>query len=253
MELAPDRRLVIEADSFLSRIPWPALVTENGKYLDEEYMTVSTPGLFFTAAGQNPKQRVANKLVAYPGAAKFEGRAYPPLPHAQEEAEYVAKLQPGSVYLRESEVTPDELSRQLPRASSFHFAGHAASREHGGELLLSGKDQALSASAVRRLDLRGMDLVVLSACSTAEADLDVARSPNGLVQAFLSAGAKEVVASRWDVDSGAAFTFFKSFYAARSRSSDAAARKAASRAVRSEPQTQHPYYWAAFELYGTPH
>jgi CHAT domain-containing protein len=191
--------------------------------------------------------------VAYPGAAEFEDKTYPPLPHAKEEAEYVTHLQPGSVYLHENEVTPEELARQLPRASSFHFAGHAASREHGGELLLSGKDQALSASAVRRLDLRGMDLVVLSACSTAEADLDVARSPNGLVQAFLSAGAKQVVASRWDVDSGSTLTFFKAFYPRLSSSGDAAAaREAAGQAIRSNPKTQHPYYWAAFELYGTP-
>jgi CHAT domain-containing protein len=252
-ELSPGRSLIIEADGFLSRVPWPALVAENGKYLDEEYMTTSTPGLFFTAARQSRRQATEGKLVAYPGAAEFEGRAYPPLPHAEEEADYVAQLQPGSSYLREDEVTADELSRRLPRASSFHFAGHGVSREHGGELLLSGKDQVLSASAVRSLDLRGMDLVVLSACSTADADLDNARSPNGLVQAFLSAGAKEVVASGWGVDSGAAFTFVKNFYAARSHSrGDAAAREAAGRAVRSDPQTQHPYYWAAFELYGNP-
>lgn len=251
-ELTPDRSLAIEADGFLSRVPWPALVIENGKYLDEEYMTASTPGLFFTAAGQGRRQAVEGRLIAYPGAAEFEGRAYPPLPHASEEADYVAQLQPGSVYLREEEVTADELSRRLPHSSSFHFAGHGVSREHGGELLLSGKDQVLSASTVRLMDLRGMDLVVLSACSTAEADLDIARSPNGLVQAFLSAGAKEVVASRWDVDSAASFTFFKSFYAALSRSRDrVAAREGAGRAIRSDPQTQHPYYWAAFELYGT--
>lgn len=250
-ELAPDRALAIEADGFLSRVPWPALVAENGKYLDEEYMTVSTPGLFFTTAGQDRRQAAGGRLVAYPGAAEFEGRTYPPLPHAEEEAYYVAQLQTGSVYLREDEVTADELSRRLPHASSFHFAGHGVSREHGGELLLSGKDQVVSSSAVRRMDLRSMDLVVLSACSTAEADLDIARSPNGLVQAFLSAGAQQVMASRWGVDSAASFTFFKSFYAARSHShDDAAARDAASQAVRSEPKTQHPYYWAAFELYG---
>jgi CHAT domain-containing protein len=251
-DLTTNRTLIIEADGFLSRVPWPALVAGNGKYLDEEHMTVSTPGLFFGSDEHGHKKSAEGGLVAYPGAAEFEGRTYPPLLHAEEEADYVAHLQPGSSYLHDNEVTADELSRRLPHASSFHFAGHGVSREHGGELLLSGKDQVLSASAVRRMDLRSMDLVVLSACSTAEADLDVARSPNGLVQAFLSAGAKEVVASRWDVDSGAAFTFVKNFYAGRSHSrDDAAAREAAGRAVRSDPQTQHPYYWAAFELYGT--
>jgi CHAT domain-containing protein len=250
-ELVPGRRLAIEADGFLSRVPWPALVTENGKYLDEEYMTVSTPGLFFTAAGPDRKKAAGSRLVAYPGTAEFEGKVYPPLPHAKEEAEYVAELQPGSVYLPEREVTMDELLLGLPRASSFHFAGHAASREHGGELLLSGKDHVLSASAVRGLDLRGMDLVVLSACSTAEADLDLVRSPNGLVQAFLSAGAREVVASRWDVDSKGTFSFTQAFYGEYSKRHDAAAAvSSAGRALRAQSQTAHPFYWAPFQAFG---
>lgn len=250
-ELMPNRALIIEADGFLSRVPWAALVAENGKYLDEDYMTVSTPGLFFTAPERGHKKQVEGKLVVYPGAAEFEGRAYPPLPHAEEEADYVAHLQPRSSYLREDQVTADELSRRLPRASSFHFAGHGVSREHGGELLLSGKDQVLSASAVRRMDLSGMDLVVLSACSTAEADLDIARSPNGLVQAFLSAGARQVVASRWDVNSQASFTFTNSFYPALLRTGDpATAASEARRNMRSKPQTMHPFYWSAFDVFG---
>ena len=250
-ELAPGRRLAIEADGFLSKVPWPALVTENGSYLNEEYMITSTPGLLFTTDGEVRREAVGGPLVAYPGAAEFEGRAYPPLPHAQEEAEYVAQLQPGSVYLRQNEVTTDELSRRLPRASSFHFAGHGASREHGGELLLSGKDHALSASGVRGMDLRAMDLVVLSACSTAEADLDIARSPNGLVQAFLSAGAREVVASTWDVDSRGTFSFTQAFYSEyRKRHDTAAAVNSAARALRAQSRTAHPFYWASFQAFG---
>jgi CHAT domain-containing protein len=247
-ELMPNRALLIEADGFLSRVPWLALVSENGKYLDEEYMTVSTPGLFFTAPERSRKKPVEGKLVVYPGAAEFEGRPYPPLPHAEEEADYVAQLQPGSSYLREDEVTADELSRRLPRASSFHFAGHGVSREHGGELLLSGKDQVLSASSVRRMDLSGMDLVVLSACSTADADLDIARSPNGLVQAFLSAGAHEVIASRWDVDSKESLDYMKAFASGFARSNDASHAIAAARdKIRRE--ALHPYYWAGFDLF----
>lgn len=248
-DLAPGRSLAIEADGFLSRVPWPALVAENGKYLDEEYMTVSTPGLFFTAAGRGRRQAVEGRLITYPGAAQFEGRTYPPLPHAKEEADYVAHLQSGSSYLHEDEVTAEELSRRLPHASSFHFAGHGVSREHGGELLLSGKDQVLSASTVRSMDLSGMDLVVLSACSTAEADLDVARSPNGLVQAFLSAGAKEVVASRWDVDSGAALDFMKALYSSLATGHSLLVSSNAARESKRK-KNKHPYFWSSFDVFG---
>jgi CHAT domain-containing protein len=247
-ELAPDRSLAIEADGFLSRIPWPALVAENGEYLDEQYMTASTPGLFFSGTRRRTKKPAARRLIAYPGAAEFEGKPYPPLPNAEAEAGFVAQLQPNSVYLRNKQVTASELLERLPRASSFHFAGHALSREHGGELLLSGED-VLSASAIRRMDLTNMDLVVLSACSTAEADLDIARSPNGLVQAFLSAGTRQVVASRWDVDSGKSLDYMKDF------ASEFAARKNGQQAIRAardkvRRQAGHPYYWASFDLFG---
>jgi CHAT domain-containing protein len=248
-ELSPDRSLIIEADGFLSRIPWPALVTDNGHYLDEEHMTTSTPGLFFASAEHGHKKSAEGRLVVYPGAAEFEGRVYPPLPHAKEEADYVAQLQRGSAYLREEEVTADELSRQLPLVSSFHFAGHGVSREHGGELLLSGKE-TLSAATVRRLDLSGMDLVVLSACSTAEADLDVARSPNGLLQAFLSAGAREVVASSWDVDSAASLEFMKQFYTSLQKTNSSRSAIRIARRFMME-QKKHPYYWSSFATFGT--
>ncbi|MGB9122530.1 MAG: CHAT domain-containing protein, partial [Candidatus Angelobacter sp.] len=207
------------------------------------------PGLFFASAERGHKKSAEGRLVVYPGAAEFEGRTYPPLPHAQEEADYVAQLQSGSMYLSEEEVTADELSRRLPHASLFHFAGHGVSRERGGELLLSGEDQVLSASTVRRMDLSGMDLVVLSACSTADADLDIARSPNGLVQAFLSAGTKQVVASRWDVDSKESLEFMESF------ASEFVGGKSGTQAMRTardkvRREAGHPYYWAAFDLFG---
>lgn len=248
-ELTPNRALLIEADGFLSRIPWPALVARNGKYLDEEYMTTSNPGLFFTG-DRSEKMHGTGPLVAYPGAAEFDGKPYPPLPHAREEADYVAQLQPDSVYLREEEVTAKELSRRLPRASSFHFAGHSISREQGGELLLSGKDQVLSASAVRRMDLRAMNFVVLSACSTAEADLDIARSPNGLVQAFLSAGARQVVASRWDVDSAATIEFMKDFYGSIGHGKSLLASATAARS-NTRKTYKHPYFWSSFDVFNS--
>jgi CHAT domain-containing protein len=249
--LALDRTLAIEADSFLSRIPWPALVAPSGDYLSQKYMTVNTPGLFFAAPDRSRKSSAGPALVAYPGAVEYEGKPYPPLPHAKEEADYVASLFPGSTLLQEEHVTFDELMRLLPHSSAFHFAGHAVSREHGGELLLPG-NQAVSSSAIRRLNLSGMELVVLSACSTAEADLDVARSPNGLVQAFLSAGAREVVASRWDTDSKASLSFMKEFYRSLHDTRDAVrAMKISRDHMIQQKTTTHPFYWSAFELFET--
>ena len=249
--LAPDRTLAIEADGVLSRIPWPALVAPNGDYLSQKYMTVNTPGLFFAAPERSLKSSAGPALVAYPGAVEYERKPYPPLPHAKEEADYVAGLFPGSTLLQEGRVASDELMRLIPQFSVFHFAGHAVSREHGGELLLPG-NEVVSASAIRRLKLSSMNLVVLSACSTADADLDLTRSPNGLVQAFLAAGTDQVVASRWDTDSGASLSFMKEFYRSLHDTRNAVRAMKVSRDLMIQQETTaHPFYWSAFDLFET--
>jgi hypothetical protein len=115
--LAPDRVLEIDADGFLSRIPWPALVGQKGEYLGQKYMTQSTPGLLFTTSGQSQTSSTHNTLVAYPGGVEFRGKAYPPLPHAKEEADYVAAHYPGSVYLQNEGVTRTALIRSAASIS----------------------------------------------------------------------------------------------------------------------------------------
>jgi CHAT domain-containing protein len=252
--LSPDRLLVIEADGFLNQVPWAALVTKTGTYVGELYMLASTPGLLH----QNSRTRFAGKvdraLIAYPGAVEFEGSLYPPLPHAEEEAEYVHKLYPGSRYLKRKDTHTNDLLRLLSQASLFHFAGHAASRSQHGELLVQGANGAeiISADTLRRLRLSQTDLVVLSACSSAIADRETARNPNGLVEALLAAGAKQVIATRWELDSGGSFGLMRTFYRVLRETSNAAlAIRESRREAIAHSNTARPYYWAAFELFAS--
>lgn len=98
--------------------------------------------------------------------------------------------------------------------------------------------------------MKSCRLAVLSACATAASDLDGAWNPDGLVRAFLRAGAAEVVASRWNVDSEATAELMEAFY--RSVAAGAApgeALEAASREIRARHGRSHPHYWAAFHLF----
>jgi len=82
---------------------------------------------------------------------------------------------------------------------------------------------------------------------------DTSRDPSGLVRAFLRAGASQVIATRWDVDSRASFEFSKNFYDRLLRSEDVTrAVNEARTAIRSDPARKHPFYWGAFELFGFP-
>jgi CHAT domain-containing protein len=141
--------------------------------------------------------------------------------------------------------------RELPRTDIFEFAGHAVTREHGGELILSSRSGAeiLSGSRLAELHLDKTRIVVLAACSTA-AEEDVDRDPNGLVRTLLNAGAGSVLATRWDVDSDATAKgveqFFRSFKTGKSKSQ---ALQAAREKLQADDKFTHPYYWAGIELF----
>jgi CHAT domain-containing protein len=252
--LSPDRLVVIEADGFLNQLPWAALVTKTGAYVGESYMFASTPGVL----RRNPRIQSAIRedraVIAYPGAVEFEGTLYPPLPHAEEEADYVHRLYPGSRYLQGKETNANNVLKLLSQSSLFHFAGHAASRSQHGELLAkgAGSTEVISADKLRSLKLPQTDLVVLSACSTAIADREIARNPNGLVEAFLAAGARQVIATRWELESTGSFDFMRMFYRTLTKTNNAAfAIRESRREAILNRNTGHPYYWGTFELFAS--
>ena len=247
MELDSQRDLFIEADGVLDRIPWSALVMTNGKYFGEGYTLTNTPGLFYGATPSTTG--TGTVLVAQPGAVDLQGTRYRPLPQGGNEAERIAAMYSGSVSLPGKKASLKALMAALPGASVFHFAGHAANREYGGELLIHDETggASLPASRVSSLALRHMQLVVLSACSTAMTAQTTSNDPDGLVSAFLQAGAKSVVASNWDVDSKSTADMMVQFHVLVRQGQPISRALTQSRdSVLANPETHHPFYWAAF-------
>ncbi len=105
----------------------------------------------------------------------------------------------------------------------------------------------LTAQEALNLTLDSTDLVVLSACDTGLGEIQNSQGVYGLQRAFLSAGAKYVLMSLWQVDDEATRWFMQYFY--ESWGQDQNVRKAYELAQeRMRKKYQAPYYWGAFVL-----
>jgi tetratricopeptide (TPR) repeat protein/CHAT domain-containing protein len=84
--------------------------------------------------------------------------------------------------------------------------------EPGVGSLLDREDGILTAEELQSSDLRGTELVVLSACETGLGQSYYGQGVMGLQRAFQGAGARAVMASLWRVDDAATTVLMEQFY-----------------------------------------
>ena len=246
-------RLIVEVDGPIARLPFAALrVRAQGPYLVE--IAQISIGRQHRRAAADTRARV---LVAN---ADFDRTLFPDLPvlrHAPREAANVAGLYSSTTLLEGAAVTPMALRRELSRSAVFHYAGHAwanAINPARSALIMMPDAEGLStltAEAVEQLDLSRLQLVVLSACSTAKRGTGSSADMRGLAHAFLGAGAHRVVASIWDVADDETATLLTRFHQQylQSNGSDAL-RQAQLEMIRStNAKLSAPRAWAGFQLY----
>ena len=194
-------------------------------------------------------------------------RALTPLPETATEARSIAQLlgaAPDSVHTG-TDATETVLRQQkLDQYGVLYFATHGllpgelrCQSEPGIALsppatpaTTKADDGLLEASEIAGLKLNA-DLVVLSACNTAEnAGRFGGDSLSGLSEAFFYAGARGLIASHWQVPSQETVALMTELFSQVKIAGTAEALRQSQLKLLQRPETAHPYYWAAFTLIG---
>ncbi|MBI3478210.1 MAG: CHAT domain-containing protein [Acidobacteria bacterium] len=257
--LSPERTLVIESEGSLAQFPFEALLDSQGHYLIERMPIVHSLGTDTDTWRQTEASISATLpalIVGSTASSQVDGIIQ--LPDIEAEADTVARAFHSARVLKGSAASLDRVKSELPGAVIFHFAGHSLFTRDNSGLLLTGGDTSLDrpvvldVAALEKLDIKKMQLAVLSACSTATGDGGT-RGFTSILETLLLAEVPHVVASRWAVDSAESRRFIEGYYQnLLSGSSVSEAARLTSRKMLADPRTAHPFYWSAFAAYGRP-
>jgi CHAT domain-containing protein len=247
--LAGEREIVIVPDHELFALPFAALWDNDRKqYLTEQFIIRFAPSA--TSRPESPSVLQPALVVADPPTPNGAR-----LPASRKEADNIAALYPGTTTLTGEAATRTAFTDAARGSALIHFAGHAdsdASASYGALLFASDGDKpvVLGSNDIAHLRLDRNPLVVLAGCGTFRGDTNHVAGMTSLAGAFLTAGARAVIATLWEIDDDVSAPFFQSLHEhLRAGASPAIAlRQAQADLIHStDPRLAHPATWSAAE------
>jgi CHAT domain-containing protein len=242
--------LVFVLDGQFRSIPMAAL-HDGEQYLLEKYSVALTPGLKLLG----PKFQKPKSLEAIMVGLTEARDGFSALPGVRAEIEQISAHLNTDVLFNE-EFTKENLSNEINRVPFpvLHMATHGQFSSNLEETFLLAWDQKLSLGDLddllyARQQNNPIELMVLSACQTAEGD---DRAALGLAGMAIRSGARSTLATLWAVNDNSTAALMTQFYQELSNtdSSKAEALRLAQIQILQNPEFSHPYYWAPFVLIG---
>ncbi|MGK7900515.1 MAG: CHAT domain-containing protein [Hormoscilla sp.] len=251
--------LVFVLDGELRRIPMPLLYDRktNQYLLEQDYNIALTSSLQLLDA----PQKLRNIKVLAAGISeekKVEGKSFTALPYVKVELEENIKPIVSSEVLLDDEFTKDRFQALLS-ASNYnivHLATHGEFSSDLKETFILIWDELIDINELNSFlqqqnpDGSGkIELLVLSACQTAEGD---DRAVLGLAGVAVRGGAGSTLGTLWKANDKATAELMGEFYrnlTAEGTEVSKALREAQLALLKKE-EYQHPYYWAPFVLVG---
>jgi CHAT domain-containing protein len=249
--------IVIIPDRTLYALPFAALYDESkNQYLVERFAIRLAPSAVMTPFPITAVSLRPALVIADPATTRS-----PRLPASLEEGQRIAAGY-GTTVLSGAEATAARFMELAPQSALIHYAGHADSSRVApgssyGALLFAGTGSGqgvLSSAEIERLMLRNHPLVVLAACGTLRGDSVHVGGPSSVARAFLTAGARGVAGTLWEVEDDLAAAMFLRFHESlRAGESPARAVRTAQLEMihSSNVRQRSPATWAPVELIGS--
>lgn len=252
------QRLVIVPHRELHYVPFAALYdAQRNCHLIEDFTIAYAPSATVWRFLRRDEPPVSGRALVLGDPAGSMGA----LEFARREAELVAGRLGTKAMLGTDAC--ERLIRELdPNVDLLHIAAHALynganplfsfialaadGEEHDGNL----EAQEILAD----VDLTGVNLVVVSACSTAAGKPSAGDEIVGLTRALLYAGTPAVLSTLWEIDDIASATLMDAFYERLVSGVPVAdALREAQLSLLHSERFKSPRLWAAFSLHGDPH
>ncbi len=249
------KTLVFVLDGKLRNIPMAALY-DGEKYLIETYSVALTPGLEL----MGPHFHQPKPLEALILGVSEPRQGFSPLPGVKDEIEKIAaNVEQAQVYINQA-FTKQTFKDQL-KATPYpilHLATHGQFSSELASTFLLAWDETITLEDLdtlltdRRLQNNNpIELMVLSACQTAEGD---DRATLGLAGMAIKSGARSTLATLWSVNDKSTVQLINYFYDALSNTevstTKAEALRQAQISLIKNKHYSHPFYWAPFVLIG---
>jgi CHAT domain-containing protein len=236
-------RLVVVPTGPAHALPLHAAIDPDGVALGERLAMTVAPSLgIWLRLRRLPRLTTVGAVVA--------GVSDAAAPRINDESRDVAATW-GTTPLLDEHATVAAVLDRLPGHSIAHLACHG--RFEPAAPVASGLRLADGWLTVRDLHDRRvpLDLLVLSGCETARAQVRIGDEIAGLPEAALRSGARRVVSSLWSVPDGVTESFMRAFHRRLRETGGVDAADALRHARRlSRREALHPAGWAAFQVHG---
>ncbi|MGK7898931.1 MAG: CHAT domain-containing protein [Xenococcus sp. (in: cyanobacteria)] len=246
--------LVFVPDGSFRNIPL-AVLYDGEQYLVEQYNVSLTPGLQLVPS--LPLDKVELKTLA--AGITQQRRGFDSLEYVNNELQEI-KNNTDSTILRDQEFTQEALQNNLS-SSEFpivHIATHGQFSSDIEETFILAWDSNIDIKQLNNIlknnnlnQQQSLELLVLSACETAQGDK---RAALGLAGMAVRAGARTTLATLWTVSDESTALTMNSFYEQLTqpniKNTKAQALRQAQLKLINSDQFNHPFYWAPFVMIG---